>query len=505
MIDSKSRLLVVVVAVEATAACLPRGNPPAGRQLIADRAAAMGAIVPPNGDGMLRILFMRPSTQDPTGSDLFVVSLSASGQQSPERLLISNIEADIDLGCTWKVAPCSFDSKGRAFVYRNLTNDTSQPGPSAFNPLWVDPVTGDIEDANTATSTSPSGQRSFVTADFSNTTATLVEADGFYFLDSKRDLIDIPPSEVPQQVTTGVAAFFGWPTPDGARLILTRTTADTTVEQLSILDRAAGQETPLPFDGRGTIGVSPDGQWLLYSEFSRPDRRQFTLFDYHTGTTQPLDFGPSYVNAQWRPGHNELWVGVPDDKDVTPIFWVVTPGGSTITVQGVYFSGFTLDGAYWFSTTDTNMSAPALQIGLADDPTGPRVPYNPPGTTVQSQTVLPDGRVLESVYAQDQQRADVIAVDPRTGDTRLLAERGRIAALGQTRFIGMFHFEGGRGDLTAVELASGHSTVLAPEFTITAFAEPQGDDLVAAGTRIVYQFQARTASPYDGIWLANCP
>src|SRR5206468_8417360 len=107
------------------------------------------------------------------------------------------------------------------------------------------------------------------------TTGTLVEADGFYFLDSKGDLIDIPPSEVPQQVPTGVAASFGCPTPDGARLILTRTTTDTTVEQLSILDRATGQETPLPFDGRGTIGVSPDGQWLLYSEFSPPDRRQF--------------------------------------------------------------------------------------------------------------------------------------------------------------------------------------------------------------------------------------
>jgi hypothetical protein len=77
--------------------------------------------------------------------------------------------------------------------------------------------------------------------------------------------------------------------------------------------------------------------------------------------------------------------------------------------------------------------------------------------------------------------------------------------VGETRFMGLFHFVEGRGDLTAVALDTGAATVLAPEFTVAAQAEPQGADLLAPGARIVYQFQARTASPYDGIWVTPCP
>jgi hypothetical protein len=537
--DAKSRLLVVAVVVAASAACLPRGNPPAGRQLVADSTASLGAMVPPNGDGVLRVLFMRPSVQDSTGSDLFEVSLDPDGQQSPERLLVSDIENDDDLGCLWKVAPCSFDKKGRIFVLKKLPPDYV-PEPGSFGPpaLLVDPITGDIEKASIGPTfgayTSDSGKRSLTYDDSAETSATVTEADGrttviqlfpappgtrfsprpqwvgedLYYVDAQSDLIDLPPSVVPQQLATGIEDFMAWPTPDGGLLELIRATADPMVQQVSIRDPATGQETPTPFDGNGTITFSSDWRWLLYSEFtyseaSGTETDRNTLFDYHSGATQVLDFG-TYVNAQWRPGHDELWVGVPGNNP-TPTFWVVTPGGPTITVEGVYFEGLTPDGTYWFATHDANVTAPTLEIGVADDPTGPRVPYNPPGTNFQNQWTLPDGRWLEAVYVKDIQRADVIAVDPGTGHSQLLAERGRIAALGQTQFIGMFHFEGGRGDLTAVNLASGQSTVLAPEFTVTAFAEPQGADLVAPGARIVYQFQARTASPYDGIWLANAP
>jgi hypothetical protein len=47
--------------------------------------------------------------------------------------------------------------------------------------------------------------------------------------------------------------------------------------------------------------------------------------------------------------------------------------------------------------------------------------------------------------------------------------------------------------------------VLAPEFALGALVEPQGADRVAPGTHVAYQFQARFASPYDGIWLATIP
>ncbi|MES1165671.1 MAG: hypothetical protein ABUR63_07940 [Verrucomicrobiota bacterium] len=519
--ESKSRLLIAVVATSV--ACLPRGNPPAGRQLISGRSATLAALVPPNGDGLLRILFMRPNAGDSAGSDLYVVSLDAAGELSHERLLITDIETDFNVGCGWKIAPCSFDPKGRALVYRNVR---PQPGAGSSGE-WVDPVTGDIEDADFNRTLSGSGQRSFVVDYTTQTDGTLYDADGhataiqfapadpfsgstyefvgddFYFINAQKQLIDIPPSDVPSQVATDVTRFVGWSTPDGALLALTRATSDPAVQQLSLRDPASSQETSLPFSGYGSLQPSPDGDWLLRNEPPGVDGVHDTLLDYRTGATQVLDF-PSFVTAVWRPGHRELWVfGGGDNR--APTVWVVTPGGATITVEEVEFYGFSEDGTDWFSTSDLNSSTPAVKVGLADDPTGPRFPYNPPGTFIDKQWVLPDGRLLLSAYPKDVQRADTIVVDPRTGDSRVLAERGRVAALGQTRFIGMFHFESGRGDLTAVELPSGKATILAPEFTVTAFAEPQGTDLVAPGTRLVYQFQARTPSPYDGIWLANCP
>ncbi|HXU62005.1 MAG TPA: hypothetical protein VN962_09910, partial [Polyangia bacterium] len=107
--------------------------------------------------------------------------------------------------------------------------------------------------------------------------------------------------------------------------------------------------------------------------------------------------------------------------------------------------------------------------------------------------------------AKDYHRSDLNLLDPRTGHTRLLGERGLVTGLGQTRFMGIFHMEELRGDLLAGGLEDEGPTKLAAEFTSAAWAEPQGADLLAPGTRIIYQFQARAASPYDGIWMVNCP
>jgi hypothetical protein len=215
---------------------------------------------------------------------------------------------------------------------------------------------------------------------------------------------------------------------------------------------------------------------------------------------------PGSVACQWRPGRDELWATSPVSNS-TPTVWVFTPGSATITLSGVYFEGFSQTGAYWYSTLvyDPNQANPHLDVGVADDPTGPRFPYKPDGTWTENEWDLSDGRLLIEAYANDIQRADTIAIEPRTGDRKLLGERGHVAALGQTRVMGMYHYVGGRGDLTTIELDTGRSTVLAPEFTVTAFAEPQGTDLLAPGARVVYQYQARTASSYDGLWLVNSP
>jgi hypothetical protein len=511
----RTRFRLLLALITTTTACLPRGNPPAGRQLIADRSAALAALAPSNGDGMLRVLFMRPNAQDSAGSDLYVVSLDPAGELSPERLLISDINTEFNVGCSWRIAPCAFDAKGRAQVYRSGAPQLA----TGLTPTRVDPVTGAIEDVivDYNTAFSASGQRSFV-HDANYTSGTLHDADGhataiqlispgqfsvtrsyefvgddFYFINPQNELIDIPPSDVPRQVATQITDFSAWPSPDGPVLILTRGISDAGVRQCSVRDPVSGRETPVPADGCPYAKPSPDWEWLLAGD---------TLVNWHTGATQVVDI-PSFFNAQWRPGHGQLW-GSEGGEGALSV-WVVTPGNPPITVEGVALSGFSEDGAYWFGISDFTSSTPALTVGLADDPTGARFPYNPPGTALEGQWGLPDGRLLLSADVNNVQRADAIVVDPRTGDRRVLAERGEVAAVGQTRFIGMYHFETGRGDLTAVELDSGKATILAPEFTVTAFAEPQGTDLVAPGTRLLYQFQARTPSPWDGIWLTNCP
>lgn len=525
--------LPLAMAATVSSGCLPRGEPPAGKQLIADHDAFLGAMVPPNGDGLLRILFMRPNP-DPGGADLYEVSVDQSGEPSPERLLISDIEAELDLGCTWKIAPCSFDAKGRVMVYPN--NPPPPPPGEYVKPLSVDPITGEVTDIDlSAGYRSGSGQRSFMLGPYATPqTGTLTEADGsttsvelrtsqegvsspafyefigedFYYLDTQNRLIDLPPSKVPQQLATGVIAVAVASTPDGPLMMLTRPTADPELFQFSLRDPISGAETALPFQQRGNVQFSDDFSWLVYEvrgldPTTNTYGSTFTLFDRSTGATQLLDVPAASV--AWRPHRNQLWAWTYDNAE-QEVISIVTPGSPTVTVTGTRFEGFSDSGTYWFSTvTSPNKSEQALDVGVADDPMGPRFHCNPPETFLIDRAELPDGRVLGSFYGKDVQRADVITVDPRTGERHVLAEAGRIAALGQTRFMGMFRFQEGRGDLTAVNLETGRSTVLAPEFTVTAFAEPQGQDLLAPGARIIYQFQARSASPYDGIWLVNAP
>jgi hypothetical protein len=274
-------------------------------------------------------------------------------------------------------------------------------------------------------------------------------------------------------------------------------------------------ETVLPFSD--LPGVSPDGQWLLDTNTSSGG---FTFFNFRSGAQQPVvvpDLGPyPFILSVWRPGTSQFWFSAAS-YGATPTVWIVSPGESPISVPGVNWIGlgnfgqvlgaFTPDGAHWFFTASgEGTNTPLIQVGATDDPTGPGFPVNPQGTMISGAWSLADGRVLTSVYTDFEPRSDVFAVNPNTGESVQLAERGRVAAVGNTRLVGMFHFDPNyRGDLTAVELDNGRQTILAPEFAVTAFVEPQGADLVPPGARVVYQFQARTDSPYDGIWVVNSP
>src|SRR4051812_10103082 len=101
-----SLTLGFAVLAGATGACLPRGAPPGGIQVVADRQATLEAIVPPNGDGVLRILVLKPGAVADS-QDLYLVSVDAAGGPPSEHLLVSNADPLVDFGCIDMVAPCS--------------------------------------------------------------------------------------------------------------------------------------------------------------------------------------------------------------------------------------------------------------------------------------------------------------------------------------------------------------------------------------------------------------
>lgn len=510
------------VVLAATGACFPQGPPPSGQQLLTGREASLAGLVPPNGDGLLRILLLRPGATSDLG-DLSVVSLDQANHPSPELPLISDILLEPGVGCgaTWP-APCGVRSSATVQVHR---------ADGSF--AAVNAITGEV-DAQTPQDAWPlyktPGGRSF-RIDDSGTGGTLTDGDGrttqialyppnnfhqdtyqfvgeeFVYQDPQENLIDLPPSDVPQQLATGVLQFSGWTTPAGPLLILTRLTSS------AVLDMSSGTETTLPFKG-STAVPSADGRWVLDNEAASAG--MFTFFDFRAGVQQTAQIYAPAINQVWRPGTSELWVTSFAGSNDSLTTWVVRPDAPVVTVPGAYLASvngggiavqpFTDDGRYWFFTT-TLLDSPAqvIQVGQAIDPTGPAFPLNPPSTVLSLALPLRDGRILTTSYAKDQNRSDVTAVDPLTGQTDVLARRGLLVTSGTTRVMGLFHVVQTAGDLTTIDLTTERTSVLAPEFAVSAAAEAQGADALAPGTRIVYQFKARSVSPYDGIWLTTCP
>jgi hypothetical protein len=543
-----------VAAVAAAAGCLPQGEPPAGRQLVADRTSVLAGIVPSTSDGALRVLFLRPGPPPPPDnpnlgtSDLYVVSAASSGGAPSEHLLAASIPlAFPSLACspngqsTFMCFPS--DARGRVFV---TTSSDPSTGTSVLE--RIDPVTGErlvLPSSNYVLS--PSRQRLLVFAPnppgagpVTSTMATLYEPDDsttvievaggapfidedLYYATPQHELARIAPGGTSQILTTGITAFGPIP-PTSVLFILERPTADPGIGTYSIFDPATGQETPSPIDASSLTGAfsltaSPGGRWLLHADPSRDFMSvDYTFFDRVTGAQDVLQL-PGYfaANAQWRPRQDaELWIGSAETDEMTT--WIKRPGQAAVSISGLpsYLteatnlsipSGFfTPDGATWFSQKPTSdITAPEIQVGSADDPAGPRFDLVPANQTQGLYWQLPDGRILMPTYKKAPARSDIYAFDAATGDARLLGEAGRVTAVGQTRMLATVHVVDNPGDLAVVELASGESTVLAPEFTLSAFVEPQGADLVAPGTHVAYQFQARFPSPFDGIWVATIP
>jgi hypothetical protein len=539
----------IAALAAVTAGCLPRGEPPVGRQILADRQANLVGLLPPTGDGVIRAFVTRPAAQPPTTDipanfandpidDLFEISVDATGGPPTETLLVPNIDGIDLLGCGFNVAPCSGIGARMLIVVSVVGGQLS-----------VDALTGQVQPLAGYGMFSPDRQRFFVNTSIPGSPrGTLYDGEGgattlddassaffigndLFYVTSAGDVMDVGPSGVLQRMATGVDScipqnqdlsatpgvpcipFVGQETPDGTALMLHMQAAGPNGESWAVRDPLTTTQTWLPFDG-SEARLSPDDRWFFMGASNGSGDLQFTFFDYRAGVQKTGDVsvstnfpaGADFLTARWRPGTEEVWINTGFD---TPTVWILAPDQPPASIPGFFLYGFTPDGTYWLSQTSVGETAtPVIQVGAVDDPGGARFDLNTSSTYVDQISQFADGTLMVPAYTKlddEQERIDVSVVDPRTGASRLLAQRGRLAAVGTTRMMGMFHWNELRGDLTVADPSSGVATVLAPEFTTTAFAEPRGDDLLAPGAPIVYQFQARTASPYDGIWLTSCP
>lgn len=546
------RLAVVSVLLSLTAAaCLPRGDAPAGRQILADKTAVLTALVPSNGDGLVRVLFFRPG-KDADHVNLWVLAVDPSGGPSTEKMLFPDIDTGLELGYRPSATNPGFpiDSQGQVYVTGFVPR--SDPGGNfTVDVITADPVTGEVVDLGQPpnvtrfpgpweypTVSNYSGAPLIFEAN-GGVTVSNVTAYGFggstaFYLTTDGILMSLDATGAARQLATGLATFLAL---SAQTVLITRAVpgADTTEPPSTsnpllgppappaqvtgaLLDTATLTETPLPdglvyqYAGR----PSPSGRWLIVSQMSQDPEQPYgtgqVLLDLQTATAEVLD--PGFPSAAiWRPGHDELWGTSMNDPEQTGLLSTASlsikkPGMPSVTIPGVYFTKFSDDGRYWFSRgASLNDQDSSDLVGDADDPTGPRFAAVPAGSSLGQSWTAGDGRLLNdsSIGLDSFEGSFVQIVDPRTGAAQLVGERGYLSVVGTTRALGIYGVSYLRGDLTSTDFATGRRTVLAPEFAVSAVAEPQGADAYPPGGRIVYQFVARFDSPWDGLWMATVP
>jgi hypothetical protein len=510
--------------------------PPPGRQLIADKTALLADVLPASPDGTLRALLARVRPGETYSVDMSLLT-APPGAPPSERPLAEQVGWGV--GCT--VSPCfPTDARGRIFMSTSLD---PMGGDSLL--MRIDPETGEKLELGRQTNfaLSPSGQRLLLSAYDYNAGymhQTLYEADDrpvtlpdaawgsfvgedLFYVTNDMSLMRLRPNGAPELVRGGVNSFGTVKIETGMRLFVYVATDDLAAPQTAIIDPVTLEEIVAPIDAGYVMSLSPDGRWLLSSRpgaiGAGPD---ITLLDVTTGAKEDVDIPADTLGqSEWRPGHTELWMQsfdptrVNEDGSWTPGALIKRPGEPPVAVaislasfsnpQGQSF--FTSDGQYWFSIVlSKTMNRSTAMVGTADDPTAPPVKLNPEGTATYGYRPLADGRLLIEAFRVAVERSDIYAVDPTTGASRLLGELGAVLAAGDRRVLANLHNVDGRGDLTVIDLETETATTLAREFASAAFVERgTSPDAVAPGARVVYRFQARFDSPYDGIWVAAIP
>ena len=513
-----NRSFMVACLVVCSTACLPVGDPPTGRQVITRRDDALAGVVPVASpdDGTVRVLVSRPR-DDGTGQDLVLVT-DGGGAGGPTTDLTLIERSSTTFGGHFQI-----DSRGRLLL--SFLDDQLDDGSRKV--IRVDPVTGERATLKGGgrLALSPSGDRVALSGSGASLAISLYEIDDrvtevegssglfagedFYFVDEVQRLQRITPHGTPEVVREGV--FWFWMLPDTANgPILMLELPSLAYRPQLLFDPITLHERRLPFEAQQHwSSLSFDGRWVLGQD---PDGAGWSLLDLTNGAQEHFETPVDSYETQWRPGRAELWLVA---ADPTQAGWIKRPATPLIDLpqrpapfddlEKPAPSWFTSDGAYWFSMAP--FAAPggwSILVGPSDDPAGAHVRLNPEGSTLFGYRRRADGTLLiEATYSDD--RSDVIVFDPATGQARTVGRRGAVWAVGDRRVLALLDTIDRAGDLAALDLDGGGATALASDFVVGAYPERRHPDLLGAGTRVVFQFHNRFASPYDGIWVTTLP
>ena len=317
--DRSGRLFALAcIGACAVMGCLPRGGPPTGRQVIADRTALLAGVAPAASDGVLRLLIMRMHDDGITG-DLFVVAVAEGGPAPTETLLAQNLAWG--LGCD--VVTCLVsDLHGRLFVQHDY-----DPTTQVASLTRIDPVSGARLELGRSIYPSylfsASGDR-LIAENHPEQSITLYEADDratvvqdannglfigedFYYATTAQALMRLAPNGTPALVRERVGTFSTQDTDAGPVLVVFLNTDDPTAGVTSFVDPATGQDLFPPVDPRLQHTVSPDRRWLLALETTSG----YTLIDAADASEEvALPFliaNDGRATAEWRPRHSEVW------------------------------------------------------------------------------------------------------------------------------------------------------------------------------------------------------
>jgi hypothetical protein len=566
-----------VCAASTVLGCLPVGGPPAGQQVVHDRTLT-GAFFTPAESGTDPSFLFSTGPYRAVGDDMsnfsgaMVTDLYAHpyGQAVATAPGLTSLQPAVE-----NLAPIPWGAVGRApatdalarlflvtFLDQLMPDSGSEPYyDHPYKITRYDPRTGMVGPVMpNAVRFSPSRARVFAgdasagtlfelqaSRDLTGVNGPIFIGEDFYYVDappmnkpgppSGATLTRIKPNAEPEVLLSSsgwlsVTVVEGGQTP---RLLVRQIPATSALPGLFMLDVDTLAITPLPSDlaNAGFLSTSASGRWLLFEITAAPSSgaefptQTLTLVDWTTGTR--TDLSPSLVGAmtlrssspaEWRPGHDELWIQTDDGAfKVTEPGDLVTavslaPGWGVAALQEAgteWFSIFTRDGQHWFSRS-SDASAP-IYISSVDAPTSPPVQINPEGTWPKPYWSVGDGRLLVGASVEDEARQELFLVDPAAGAARALAGGGQVVAVGKTRALALLAWDGGRncGALTLIDLASGAQTLLAEDVYSVAvdpghLAEvPPDSDVLAPGTAIAFLSRGRFASPYDGLWLTLLP